>query len=323
MNKPDASLKNDITTTAEELAKKNKELQAEIVERKRVEEELRKLYRAIEQSSSTVVITNNWGIIEYVNPKFTQLTGYLPEEVIGKNPRILKPDNVSSEEFRQLWQTITAGREWRGEFCNRKKNGELYWEFASISAVKNSKGVINHFVAVKEDITERKRAEEERNKHVKELEDFMFYSTIMNDAATEDAVFKHMVLALRKYSDPDIVAAIMLDRERNMLYVPIIDPFIPVNELVRNEVIFDPSLCRVIKTGKECFIKDITKDVSCECIIHKNEQGGYLCIPLIAGGITFGIVMLIKKDFRCWDDVKTHRLISIYVGLTALALHRL
>lgn len=323
LNKPDVSLENDLTTTTEELAKKNKDLQAEIIERKRADEEVRKLYRAIEQSSSTVVITNNWGIIEYVNPKFTQLTGYRPEEVIGKNPRILKPDNVSSEEFRQLWQTITAGNEWRGEFCNRKKNGELYWEFASISPVKNSEGAITHFVAVKEDITERKRAEQERNKHIKELEDFMSYSTIMNDAATEDAVFKHMILALRKYFDPDIVAAIMLDRERNMLYVPVIDPPLPVNEIVRSEVILDPALCRVIRTGKECFIKDLTKDASCECVVRKNEEIGYLCIPLIAGGITFGIVMLIKKDIRCWDDERTHRLISNYVGLTALSLHRL
>ncbi len=173
------------------------------------------------------------------------------------------------------------------------------------------------------EIIERKRVEEERNKHIKELEDFMSYSTIMNDTATEDAVFKHMVHALRKYFNPDIVAAIMLDRERNMLYVPIVDPLIPANELLRNEVVFDPSLCRVIKTGKECFVKDVAKDDSCGCVIHKNEQGGYLCIPLMAGGITFGIVMLTKKDVRCWDDEKTHRLISNYVGLTALSLHRL
>lgn len=323
LKKPDVSPENDVTNTAEELAKKNKDLQSEIIERKRAEEELRKLYRAIEQSSSTVVITNSRGIIEYVNPKFAQLTGYHPEEVIGKNPRILKPDNVSSEEFRQMWETITAGREWRGEFCNRKKNGELYWEFASISAVRNSQDAITHFVAVKEDITERKRAEEERNKHIKELEDFMSYSTTMNDAATEDAVFKHMVLALRKHFAPDIVAVIMLDRERNMLYVPMIDPAMPVHELIRHEVVLDSSLCRVMKTGKECFVKDITKDTSCECVIYKDEQGGYLCIPLIAGGITFGIVLLIKKDIRCWDDEKTHRLISNYVGLTALSLHRL
>ena len=152
----------------------------DITERKRVEEELRKLSRAIEQSPSTVMITNSKGNIEYVNPKFTQLTGYSTEEVIGKNPRILKPDNIPSEKYRELWETITSGREWRGEFCNKKKNGELYWEYASISPVRNHKRVITHFIAVKEDITERKRIEEERNKHITELEDLMSYSTVMN-----------------------------------------------------------------------------------------------------------------------------------------------
>ena len=121
----------------EDLAKKNKDLQVEIDELIRMEEELRKLSRAIEQSPSTVMITNNKGNIEYVNPKFTHLTGYSPEEVIGKNPRILKPDNIPSEEYRELWESITSGREWRGEFCNKKKNGEFYWEYASISPVRN------------------------------------------------------------------------------------------------------------------------------------------------------------------------------------------
>ena len=192
----------------EELAKKNKNLQVEIDELIRMEEELRKLSRAIEQSPSTVMITNSKGNIEYVNPKFTQLTGYTTEEVIGKNPRILKPDNIPSEKYRELWETITSGREWRGEFCNKKKNGELYWEYASISPVRNHKGVITHFIAVKEDITERKRIEEERNKHITELEDLMSYSTVMNDEVVDESLFKHMAAALQGHFNPDTVAVI-------------------------------------------------------------------------------------------------------------------
>ena len=120
---------------------------------------LLKLSHAIEQSPCTIIITNTNGKIEYINPKFTQLTGYLSEEVIGKNPSILSSGKTSPEEYKRLWNTIKSGREWRGEFCNRKKNGEIYWELASISPVKNDKGVITHFIAVKEDITRRKQAE--------------------------------------------------------------------------------------------------------------------------------------------------------------------
>ena len=135
------------------------EINNDITERRHAEAQLRKLSRAIEQSPATVVITDTTGSIEYVNPKFTEVTGYTREEVIGKNPRILKSGSMSSEGYRQLWETITAGREWRGEFLNKKKSGEFYWESASISPVFDDRRVITHFVGVKEEITERKRSE--------------------------------------------------------------------------------------------------------------------------------------------------------------------
>lgn len=133
---------------------------SDITECERTEEELRKLSRAVEQSPATVIITDSEGTIEYVNPKFVQLTGYTIEQAIGKNPRILKTGRQPPEFYRKLWETITRGQEWRGEFHNRKKNGDFYWESASISPIRNQEGVITHFVCVKEDITERKLAEE-------------------------------------------------------------------------------------------------------------------------------------------------------------------
>ena len=123
---------------------------------------IRRLSRAIEQSPSTVMITDAEGRIEYVNPKFEDLTGYCADEVLGESPSLLKSGEMPEEEYQELWHTIREGREWRGEFHNRKKNGELYWESASISAVRDADGQISHYVAVKEDITGRKRAERER-----------------------------------------------------------------------------------------------------------------------------------------------------------------
>jgi len=142
------------------------------IRRRRAEEQVRKLTRAVEQSPATVVITDTEGHIEYVNPKFTALTGYSYEEVVGKNPRILKSGEQSQEFYEQLWTTILSGREWRGEFHNRKKNGELFWEFSSISPVRDRDGKVTHFVAVKEDVTERKQLEEERERLISELDAF-------------------------------------------------------------------------------------------------------------------------------------------------------
>jgi len=131
---------------------------------KRVEErtaELRKLSEAIEQSPVTVMITDKKGTIEYVNPSFSEVTGYSAKEAIGQNPRIVKSENHPHTFYKDLWDTILSGRTWRGQILNRKKNDEEFWESTSISAIKNDQDEITHFVAVKQDITERKKAEEE------------------------------------------------------------------------------------------------------------------------------------------------------------------
>ncbi len=130
-------------------------------ERQRAESGLRQLSAAVEQSPAVIVITDTNGTIEYANPMFTKLTGYTREEAIGQDPRILKSGKWSKKEYEELWKTILAGKTWRGEFENKKKHGELYWESASISPVRNPKGEITHFLGFIEDITERKRREAE------------------------------------------------------------------------------------------------------------------------------------------------------------------
>ncbi|MCP4042545.1 MAG: PAS domain S-box protein, partial [Gammaproteobacteria bacterium] len=141
----------------------------DITDARKTEEELRKLSGAVEQSPSIVLITNRDGMIEYVNPKFTEITGYASAEVIGSSPSFLKSGDTSPNEYRKLWEIISAGKEWRGEFHNRKKNGELYWESAAISAIRNQDGEITNYLAVKEDITERKRLEREVEERNREL----------------------------------------------------------------------------------------------------------------------------------------------------------
>jgi len=142
----------------------------DITERKNRETRLLALNRAVEQSPVVVVITDKEGNITYVNPKFVQLTGYEYYEVTGKNPRILKSGEQPPEFYKNLWDTILAGGQWQGEFHNKRKDGSFYWESASISAVKDAKGVITNFIAVKEDVTERKKILEELKRKNSELE---------------------------------------------------------------------------------------------------------------------------------------------------------
>jgi len=131
----------------------------DITERKKSEAQLRKLSRTVEQTPVAVVITDITGKIEYVNLAFTVVTGYRADEAVGENPRMLKSGNTPREVYKDLWATIVAGRTWDGELQNRKKNGELFWERAVISPLLDPAGKVTHYIAMKEDITERKQSE--------------------------------------------------------------------------------------------------------------------------------------------------------------------
>ena len=177
--------------------------------RKEAEQQLRQLSRAVEQSPSAVVITDTQGNIEYVNPKFTNVTGYSFEEALGKNPRVLKSGETPPEGYKELWDTIASGREWHGELHNKKKNGELFWDAASICPITDESGAITHFVAVKEDITERKR--------------------------TEEALKKSEEKFVKVFTVAPAVAAILTLKEAR--YVDVNDTFVQVSGYTRDEAL--------------------------------------------------------------------------------------
>jgi PAS domain S-box-containing protein len=129
----------------------------DITKRKESEKKLIKLSTAVEQSANSIVITDKNGIIEYVNPKFLELTQYSKEEVIGENPRILKSGKLSKEFYKEFWETISSGNVWKGEFHNKKKNGEFYWENATVAPIIDLEGNIINYVKIIEDITEKKK----------------------------------------------------------------------------------------------------------------------------------------------------------------------
>lgn len=129
----------------------------DISRRKKAIEELRKVSRAVEQSHSSILIINVKGEIEYVNPALSVITGYAPEELLGKNPGVLSAGDFNDEVIKDFRETISKGNVWNGEFCNKKKNGEIYWESVTISPVTDSFGNITHYVDIRKDITEQKR----------------------------------------------------------------------------------------------------------------------------------------------------------------------
>jgi PAS domain S-box-containing protein len=164
---------------------------------RRFTDQTRQLSRAIEQSPVSVVITDPEGNITYVNPTFTEFTGYTLKEVAGKNPRLLKSGETPPEEYKRLWQTICAGKEWHGTFHNRKKNGELYWELTSIAPIFNEHGKTTNFLSFKQDITDRKRVEDALRKselHYRSLfenmlDGFAYCQMVYEDGQPADFIY--------------------------------------------------------------------------------------------------------------------------------------
>ena len=205
----------------------------DITKRKKIEEQIKKLSTAVEQSSNTIVITDLEGNIEYTNPKFTELTGYTAEEAKGQNPRILNTGTQPKEYYTKMWKSIKEGKTWKGEFHNKTKNGSFFWEYVTITPIKDNKGKTISFLAIKEDFTAKKIAEQEiqsQNIKLKELNATKdkFFSIIAHDLKSPfNLLLGFSSLLLENYSN--------FNEEKRKEYIKIInDSSLKTYELLEN-----------------------------------------------------------------------------------------
>ncbi len=185
----------------------NHEREEAIKALRRSESQLRKLSLAVEQSPTAVVISDLEGVIEYVNPKFTEITGYSRSEVLGKDPRLLQSGLVTQDLYDQLWAHLSIGEEWQGEFINEHKNGHQFWERARISPLRDEQGQITHYIGIKEDITTQKNYEKELEYRATHDE----LTGLSNRALLKDRLDQAIGHAKRSNNH---VAVIMLDLDR-------------------------------------------------------------------------------------------------------------
>ncbi len=272
--------------------------------RKRVEAELLKLSSAVEQSPAIVVITDTEGKIEYVNPKFTELSGFSIEEATGKNPRILKSGKTSTEVYKKLWNTIKSGNEWHGEFCNKKKNGELFWEYGFISPVRNKNGVITNFIAIKEDITERKMAENRlKAEHI--VTHVLAESTTFKEVSFK--VLENICIAL----EWELGEFWIYDSQDQLLKCSEIwhIPSIEVSEFVKTtkQITLSPGIGlsgRVYESAQPVWLEDAVHDSKFLRAKIASAVGlhGAFAFPILSGNEVLGVIIFFSHEIKKPDN---------------------
>jgi len=182
----------------------------DISDRKQANLKLRQLSRAVDQSGSSIVITDLSGKIEFVNPAFCHVTGYTVEEAIGQNTRILKSGKHDDDFYKAMWQALTTGDVWQGEIWNKKKDGTLFWEHATLSPVVDNDGVTTHYLAIKDDISERKRTEAE-------MKLLLSVSNAIHDAPNFNTALKTTLVLVSTHTEWDYGEIWITNKEKTML----------------------------------------------------------------------------------------------------------
>ncbi len=293
-----------------------------ISERKKAEEELRKLSRAVEQSGNTIVVTDLEGTIEFANPAFTRITGYTLDEAIGTNTRLLNSGEHPPEFYRELWETIAKNEVWQGEMINRKKSGELYWEAATISPVQDQDGKTTHYLAIKEDISERKAIEAALAQE-QEKTDTLLKNILPEEVAEEikqrgkvaPVLYENISILFTDFRNFTISAEILSPNELVELidyYFTAFDRIIEKYSIEKLKTIGDSYMCA---SGLPRPNKNHAVDITCaaldmvdfvEKVKKEHQEKGVpfwdIRVGISSGSVVAGIVGKKKYAYDIWGD---------------------
>ncbi len=293
-----------------------------ITKRKKAEEELRKLSRAVEQSGNTIVVTDLEGNIEFANPAFTRITGYTLDEAIGTNTRLLNSGEHPPEFYRELWETIARNEVWHGEMINRKKNGDLYWEAATISPVQDRDGETTHYLAIKEDISERKAIEAALAQE-QEKTDTLLKNILPEEVAEEikqrgkvaPVLYENISILFTDFRNFTISAEILSPNELVELidyYFTAFDRIIEKYSIEKLKTIGDSYMCA---SGLPCPNKNHAVDITCaaldmidfvEKVKKEHQEKGIpfwdIRVGISSGSVVAGIVGKKKYAYDIWGD---------------------
>ncbi|MGE5436434.1 MAG: PAS domain S-box protein [Syntrophothermus sp.] len=287
----------------------------DLTERKKIEAHLNKLSHAINQSPNTIVITDNKGTIEYVNPKFTEVTGYEYEEVYGLNPKIMQSGITGQEVYKELWKTILSGKEWHGSLLNKKKDGELYWEKINISPVKDSDENITHFIAIKEDITQQKKQEEQLHRMYRTLNALRHSSEVILHSDCKEDIISNICKIIIEDCGHSMVWIGEALKDNKKTVKPIASGGFENHYIANLNVSWNDDergkgpTGTAIRTGKPYICKDMYKDENFKPWLKSAIENGFrssVALPMIANNNVMGAITIYAKEVDVFsnDEVK-------------------
>ncbi|RPJ27709.1 MAG: PAS domain S-box protein, partial [Chloroflexi bacterium] len=319
-----------------ELAVTNRELVKEIAERKEVEKQLRIQTTAMEAAANGIVITDRWGNIQWTNPALIQITGYETRELIGQSMRIFKSGTYDADYYRQMWATILSGQVWRGEVINRRKDGSLYMEEQTITPVRDENNQIQHFIAIKQDISERKRAEAElaewnirlqalsiAEREQRQLSESLAEAAlVLNQSMKLDEVLPLILEQVKAVIPYQLAIVMMFDGESFYDASHEGDPRWSQDlSQVKNRFPLEdfPLLIRMRQSHQPVLIPDTQKETNW-MIVHGLEWGrSILCVPLLAENQVLGFLNLLEEQPDFFTTEMKDRLV-VFASHAAVAI---
>lgn len=299
----------------------------DITERKQTEANLYLQSEALNAAANTIVITNSDGIIQWVNPAFTKLTGYSSEEVVGKNPRLLRSGVQPSSFFQDLWETILAGQVWRGELVNKKKDGSLYTEEETITPLIDSNGKITNFISIKQDITERKRAEKELQTFAQRQEKIAALGRSLASTLDMDQIYKFAEQHIKEMIDFSTFGITIFDAKKEVLlaaYYKSDGELVDLNQLP--PIKYDPqqsssARSQAIYLQEPIIINDLEAKKKVTGSLQfgdKRQPQSAIYIPMIADGQVIGLFDLKSYQHNAYKekDAEWLSVVANQIGMT-------
>ena len=288
-------------------------------------ERIRQLSQAVEQSANIILITNTEGIIEYVNQRFVDTTGYSRPEAIGQHTRLLSSGELARSVYDELWTTIKDNRQWRGEFHNRRKNGEYYWADATISPIVDDGGVITHFLAIQEDVTERKRSQEAEAQQRRITDALRAIATALSRTLNLDTVLAQVLDSLEQTLDAPYDIAHILLIENGVATIaqyrarPGFEYEAQTLTQIRLPVAETRSLREVAASGQPLVIPEVNEYAGWVQTMVRSNLRSVVCAPIRVDDDVIGFLSLDSTQPHAFNDEHAHQ-VQIFADQVSVAI---